>query len=261
MKAIILAAGSGTRMGRYTDNLPKGMLAFNGKPLLQWQIETLRDAGLTDIVVVTGYAKDKIEFEGIHTFHNADYATTNMVESLLCARSVLDDDVLVCYADILYTEQLVKEMMTADGQVIVGVDSAWKEYWRFRYGSTEIDLESLTVKGDKILEIGRPTETSEGLNNRYIGLIRFNKTIWPKVLELYDTKKSRQETWSQSGKSFQQGYMTDLLNELIQTGITIRPCITARQWLEFDTVEDYEKSVDALKTGTLKEIVEAPFSI
>ena len=50
MKSIILAAGMGSRMGKYTENIPKGMLELDGKTIIELQIDTLRNAGIKDIV-------------------------------------------------------------------------------------------------------------------------------------------------------------------------------------------------------------------
>ena len=102
MKAIILAAGMGTRLGRYTENLPKCMLNFNGKALIEWQVETLRKCGINDIIIVKGFEPDKIQIRGVKYYVNEDYANTNMIETLFCAEEELDSEVLVCYADILY---------------------------------------------------------------------------------------------------------------------------------------------------------------
>ena len=63
MKAIILAAGMGTRLGKYTENLPKCMLEFEGKTLIQRQVDTLRDAGIEDIIIIKGFNQEKIQIE------------------------------------------------------------------------------------------------------------------------------------------------------------------------------------------------------
>ena len=110
MRAVILAAGKGTRMGKYTENLPKGMLNVNGKTLIERQTETLREAGINDIAIVTGYEHTKINYKGIKYFHNTKFDTTNMIESLMCAKEFIEgNDVLVCYSDILYTEKAILE--------------------------------------------------------------------------------------------------------------------------------------------------------
>jgi len=108
MKAIILAAGMGTRLGKYTQGLPKCMLKFAGKTLIQNQVDTLRASGITDITIVKGYEPDQIDIKGTKTYVNPDYSTTNMVYSLFCAEKELSGNVLLCYADIIYVKKLSK---------------------------------------------------------------------------------------------------------------------------------------------------------
>ena len=79
MKAIILAAGQGTRLKKYTENLPKGMLEFDKKTIIERQIDTYRRCGISDIIVVRGFAADKIAYPDVRYYENADYAETNMV--------------------------------------------------------------------------------------------------------------------------------------------------------------------------------------
>ena len=95
MKAIILAAGSGTRLKKYTENLPKGMLDFMGKTLIERQIEVYKECGIKDIIIVRGFAADKITYEGVKYYTNKDYANTNMVESLMEAKAEFNDDKLL----------------------------------------------------------------------------------------------------------------------------------------------------------------------
>lgn len=251
MKAVILAAGRGVRMGRYTRDLPKGMLELAGRPLLAWQLDALREAGVDPIAIVTGYAREAIDFPGVRTFHNARFDRTNMIESLMCAREELRGDVLVSYADVLYTPALVEKLATHEEEVAVAVDSAWRDYWTLRYGTTEHDLETLSVEDGRIVELGREVESSAGIDHRYIGVLKFGGGVWPRVLELYEERRSRNAPWPASGKPFEQGYMTDLLGELIRVGVTVAPCVTARQWLEFDTERDYEIVREQRDKGTL----------
>lgn len=122
MKAIILAAGQGTRLKKYTENLPKGMLEFQGKTIIERQLETYRSMGIDDIIVVRGFAADKIDYQGVKYYENPNYATTNMVESLLMARSEFDDDIIVSYSDILFSHEMLQGMIQANGDFVVAVD-------------------------------------------------------------------------------------------------------------------------------------------
>ena len=94
MKALLLAAGRGSRLGRHTDQ-PKCLARLGERSLIERQIETLRGAGIDEIVVVTGYRAEMLEFEGIQYVHNPNWATTNMVETLFCAEEYLTDEVIV----------------------------------------------------------------------------------------------------------------------------------------------------------------------
>lgn len=241
MRALILAAGAGTRMGKYTVNLPKGMLAVNGKTLIERQIEKFRSVGLADITIVTGYRSEAINYPGVRCVHNPDYAETNMIESMMRAREIMDADILVSYSDIVYTRELLKATAESPAAIAVAVDADWRAYWKLRFGTTEADLETLSVgKDGRITELGKPVGSSEGIDYRYIGLLKFSRQAVVAVIELYETKKSKNESWQPSGKSFRQGYMTDLLNELIRMGIEVRPVVSHGGWLEFDRAEDYE---------------------
>ncbi len=253
MKALILAAGRGRRMGSAGENIPKCLIQFEGRALLEWQLSSLRAAGINTIGIVTGYCAEQITVKGVTRFHNPNFETTNMVESLMCAREFLQGDVVIAYGDVIYTPALVMNVASYTGAVVVAVDKGWRGYWQARYGTTETDLESLDVRGEKITALGKPITSSLGLDYRYIGLLKFADAVWPKVFELYQQKRETSAGWKSSGKSFLQGYMTDLISELIENGADVRPCVSEREWLEFDTAEDLAQSTQAVSTGTIQD--------
>ena len=108
MKSIILAAGEGKRLRPLTENIPKCMIKLFGKSLLEWQIDTLRSCNITDISVVTGYCSDVINIPNITYFRNEKYDSTNMVETLFCAKKKLFNSVIVSYGDIIYEKKFFK---------------------------------------------------------------------------------------------------------------------------------------------------------
>lgn len=263
MKAIILAAGMGTRLGKYTENLPKCMLEFHGQPLLQQQIETLRKAGLSDISVVRGYNAEKIQIPGVKYYHNPDFATTNMVETLFCAEKEMDgsDDILVCYADILYEPRILNLVLKSNADVGVTVDEDYEEYWRARMENPEEDMESLVIERGKIVELGDTKCTRDQAKVRYVGLIKFSRRGIKKLKEVYHHHKNiyyhLDQPWLRS-KSFKKAYMTCMLQALINAGQEVNPIILRRGWLEFDTVEDYERYSKWLKEGTIARFIMLP---
>ena len=258
MKAIILAAGSGTRLKKYTENLPKGMLSFMGKTIIERQIEVYRACGINDIIIVRGFASEKINYEGVKYYTNEKYASTNMVESLMEARAEFDDDVIVSYSDVLFESTMLKKMMAFNGDFGCAVDDNWKEYWQKRYGKVDFDTESLAIDSmDNITELGLENPPLDKISARYIGLLKFSvkglqfiqKTMEEAYLSFED------KPWQQSGKTVRKAYMTDLLNAIIEFGKEVKAIHFNNGWIEFDTNEDYENAIEWVKNGTISNII------
>ena len=104
MKVIILAAGLGSRLGELGKNLPKGMITIFGKTLIERQIEIFHNCGINDITIITGHNSEVIKYTNVDYIKNPNYATTNMNESLFCAKQKFDDSILVSYADIIFEQ-------------------------------------------------------------------------------------------------------------------------------------------------------------
>jgi len=259
MKAIILAAGMGTRLGKYTENLPKGMLNFNGKPLIQQQVDTLRSCGVNDIIIVKGYEPDKINIEGVKYYENKDFANTNMVETLFEAEQEMDDEILVCYADILYEKRIIEKILASDVEIGVAVDEDYWDYWKARLDNPENDTESFVIEDGKIVELGDTECSLDKAKVRYVGLIKFSKQGVEALKKVYHDNKekyfSSEDKWKMS-KCFKKAYMTCILQALIDDNHRVDPITIKHGWLEFDTVEDYEKYSEWLKDGSLNRFID-----
>lgn len=258
MKAIILAAGQGTRLKKYTQNLPKGMLSFMGKTVIERQIEMYHKCGINDIIVVRGFAADKIQYEGIKYYMNEDFASTNMVESLMCAKEEFNDDFIVSYSDILFEERLLKGMMDTTADFACGVDDNWKVYWQMRYGRVDFDTESLAIdENDSITELGLESPNLDAISARYIGILKFSRAgldyIQKTMEEAY--KLPADQPWQQSGKVVKKAYMTDLLNAIIESGRDVKAIHFNNGWIEFDTNEDYESAIGWVNRGEINRII------
>lgn len=258
MKAIILAAGQGTRLKKYTQDLPKGMLNFMGKTVIKRQIDIYRRVGITDIIIVKGFAGDKIDYEGIKYYTNEEYATTNMVESLVRAKEEFDDDIIISYSDILFDRAMLEEIMKNENDYVVAVDDNWKEYWLQRYGKVDFDTESLEIdENDNIVSIGKEAPKLEEIDSRYIGLIKFSSKGMKKILEIldHDYEEYLDKPWKQSGKTIRNAYMTDLLQAISESGENVKVHRFNNGWIEFDTNEDYENACEWAESGIINDFL------
>jgi choline kinase len=252
MKALILAAGEGRRLKKYTADKPKGMLEFRGTPLIYRQVETYRQLGVKRIVIVRGYRAECIACPGVTFYENQRWQETNMVESLMCARQEFDDDIVVSYADLFCAMRLYRAVAEDRHFAGVAVDNDWQAYWRRRYGRIDTDTESLKLGPDgRILSLGVPDVPPRDMEGRYVGVIRFSKQALAAISGIYDALKvSHWNTpWQVSGKPFRQAYMTDLLQELIDRGNPVHAVGIRGGWMEFDTNEDYEQQRDSTLEG------------
>ena len=131
MKAIILAAGKGTRMAPYTHDKPKCLLDIGGISILEHQINSIRDCGINEIVIVVGFRFERVEdflrgYDGlgvrINTLYNPFYQSTNSLVSLWIARSELDEDIVVMNGDDVYEMGVLdKALSVGNGEICLPV--------------------------------------------------------------------------------------------------------------------------------------------
>lgn len=257
MKALILAAGRGTRLSKYVTDRPKGMLVFNDSTIIKRQIENFKECGINDIIVIRGYMADSINYSNVKYYDNKYFATTNMVESLFCAEQEFNDDLIVSYADILFEKKVLKGLIANPGEFNVTVDMNWQHYWKTRYGAINHDIESLSLNKDgSIAELGNDTTTVENIDARYVGLLKFTSKGLEKSARFYHGQKTAYsgKPWK-GGRIFEQAYMTDFLQALIDSGEKLNSYRINSGWIEFDTNEDYELMKSMAENNTLNQLI------
>ena len=238
MKAIILCAGQGTRLRPYTDELPKCMVKVNGVSLIDIQLKILRSRGIHEIVLIGGHFHEKLP-TGLLKVVNPKYDSSNMVKSLSMALEHVSGDVIIGYGDIAYSADILDSLINATHDINVSVDSRWEEYWRSRSSDYMSDVETLMLgsKGS-IIDIGNKPRRSEQVEGQYMGIMKLNNagsSIFRKFLSSQNQIVNK--------KSFDECYMTDMLQSLINQGTDIWPCFTTSPWIEVDTVDDLHNPV------------------
>jgi L-glutamine-phosphate cytidylyltransferase len=252
MRAVILAAGRGSRMGHLGDR-PKCLVELEGKPLIERQIAALRGGGADEIGVVRGYRAEMIDFPGLSYFTNERWAETNMVISLAAAAPWLRSGaVIVSYADIFYRSELVRGLAGAPGQLVISYDRAWRRLWTQRFADPLADAETFRINAEgQLLEIGGKTTRIEDIEGQYMGLLKFTPPAWAAVALLSTLDASVRDRLDATGM---------LRRLLTREELPIGTFGTNGQWGEIDNPEDvllYQKMVregellleDALSDG------------
>jgi choline kinase len=231
MKAIILAAGRGSRMKSLTQERPKCLVEFRGKPLLEWQLDALRGAGVSEIGVVNGYRGELLEGYGLKIFTNHRWADTNMVSSLECAGDWLRHDTcLVSYSDIFYDSKTVTTLMASTADLSISYDPNWLALWRKRFANPLDDAETFRIdKHSNVTEIGGKPASIEEVQGQYVGLLLFRPAGWASVERLRS---------AMDAATRDRMHMTGTLSMLIQAGNSVRGLAVGSSWGEVDSAED-----------------------
>ena len=245
MRAVILAAGRGSRMGHLADDRPKCLVELEGRPLIERQIAALRRGGMDEIGVVRGYRAEMIDFPGLSYFSNERWAETNMVMSLAAAAGWLrSGPVIVSYADIFYRSDLVRGLASAPGPLVISYDRSWRRLWARRFADPLADAETFRINAaGQLLEIGGKTTRIEDIEGQYMGLLKFTPPAWSAVETLLS---------SLDAPICDRLDVTGLLRRLL-TGkqLPIGTFGTDGQWGEIDNPEDVSLYQNMVREGAL----------
>ncbi len=118
MKAVILAAGRGTRMPEFTDRIPKALVPVKGIPVLERILDSLEHVNVKDVLITTGhfarqieeFVRSKKKYENLRVTYsfNPQYADTNYIYSMWNAKEELkDDDILLFHGDMVYDQHIL----------------------------------------------------------------------------------------------------------------------------------------------------------
>ena len=242
---IIIAAGLGSRLKNYTENLPKCMLDFGGKTLLQRQIEAFKLCGLNNFSVVRGFKKEKINYPDLNYFENKDYKNNNILNSLLYAEEALSGHVIVSYSDILFEKEVVQRLIQSENDISIVVDIDWRGYYINRKEHPINEAENVIFDANNnVIEIGKIFTNKHDVHGEFIGMMKFS----PRGSEIFKKHfhRAKEIYWNkpfQRAKLFQKAYITDMIQDMTDLGVPIHCVIIKRGWKEIDTEEDYRNAL------------------
>ena len=227
MKALILAAGFGSRLAPITDNLPKSLVPVNGTPILFKQIDNLHENGIFDITVVSGYKAEVLQsavlekYSDIKIIESVDYATTNNMYSAYIAKDAIGEgEFLMMNADVFFDASVITSLLAFGNPDAIVVDIG-------RY----IEESMKVVEKDGFLvEISKQISPERALGCS-IDVYKFSKeggqAFFNKCKE-YIEQRNELKKWSEVA-------LNDILPEQ-----RFKACPLVGRWLEIDNHDDLE---------------------
>lgn len=177
MKALILAAGRGTRIQSVHGSHPKCLIrSIDGRAILDHQIDSLLAAGITNIGIVVGYEKEQItdhvsknhraRWHRFSFIENPHYATTNNIYSFWLAEEWLNRDPFVCLnADVVFDPRILTPAIKSRAPITMIIDSEWRD-----------ETMKVVISGNKVVRMSKRIQKHE-FHGTYIGITSFSAHV------------------------------------------------------------------------------------
>lgn len=240
MKAILLAAGRGTRISRMVQEIPKSTLPVNGVPMIRLTVELLQSRGIETVVCV-GYQQEVVRkaLEGFEVtyYNNPFYDVTNSIASLWFAREELTEECLVINADVFFSDKILQMIMEDEHQAVMLVDKSRRKTGDYFFATT--DSGCIKKYGKDLPLQYRSCE--------YVGISKISSEFVPifkERLEQLIDKSKHNMWWEDTLYSF-----TDQDEYKIYT-----KDVEGLFWSEIDYFDDYERILNYLATQKEKKV-------
>ena len=240
MKIIFIAAGSSTRLGTKTLNFPKGLIKINNNSIIGTQLELFNKSD--DIVIITGPNADKFNFKNVTYINDANHKKHDVLGSLMVAKSHMNNEIVTTYSDIIFDEKILNSIMEFKGDIGIAVELNWEKRYINRDQHPKSEADNVIIHNGEILKIRKNISESKDdqIIGEFIGLMKLSK----EGAKIFKNKYSELEK-THIGKfhnapSLERAYLTDMLQELINSGLKISPIIIHGNWCEIDTPQDIE---------------------
>ena len=226
MKALLLAAGRGTRISRYLQGNPKCTVDIAGTPLIIYTINMLKKKGITDIAIVTGYRHEVIEDlvaeENVKIYYNPFYDVTNSIASAWFAKNFLqDDDVMIMNADVFCEEVIYDKLLSLKESPVMLADSTRKEDADYKF----------CYENNRLIKYGKEL-TGDDITGEYVGIAKLDKTFVPTFMNKLEEMINTQE---------HSVWWENVLYSMIGERDVLVHDIAGNFWAEVDYIEDYQR--------------------
>jgi len=245
MKAIILAAGVGSRLGDLTKTLPKPLVDVNGKSIIERQISSFRNAGIDDIILVIGPFAEKYLFKDVKYVNGKKSFSHNILYSLIEAKSEMTDDVIISYGDIIFEDSILQTLLNSKNEIGLAIDLEWKKMYQNKPENLIDKVCNVFIENNQVTKIGYKEnlgEPGKKTVGEFIGLVKFNKKAIADFLKIYlELEKSHNGKFHES-PSVKEGIITDMLQEFIDRNYVLNPIFISGKRCEIDTVDDLKNA-------------------
>ena len=245
MKAIIVAAGVGSRLGDLTKELPKPLIDVNGNSILERQILSFKKFGIDKIVIIRGPHREKFSFKNVKYVDDDDYENHNLLGSLMVAENELNEDVIISYGDIMFDETILEQILAFSGNAGLAIDYNWEKNHSGKSKELLGKISVVTIENNSISNIGyyeNIDENPDSILGEFIGIMKLSPLSANYFVTKYNELRTNHDGKFHDSPSINFGIITDMINELIHNKIQFLPIKISGDWCEIDTQLDLENA-------------------
>tara|TARA_B100000929_G_scaffold97620_1_gene76651 strand:- start:1739 stop:2488 length:750 start_codon:yes stop_codon:yes gene_type:complete len=244
MKAIIISAGSATRLKPHTKKLPKGLLNINGKTIMDRQIKILRNNGINDIIIITGPHKEQFRYDEVRFVNDLEYEKHDVLFSLMVAKNEIKGEVITIYSDVLFDEDILQQIIKSKVDIGIAIEMNWEKNYENRTEHPKSEADNVIIENNTIVEIKKniPKILENQKDGEFIGIMKFSEKGSERfVMEFNRVEKIKPQPFHDAS-IFEKSYLTDMIQELIDQNIPVEPIFINGDWCEIDTFQDLENA-------------------
>ena len=237
-RAIILAASRGAEMGEVTAGIPKTMVAIGGAPLLHKLVAQFRASGIRRIVVIRGYAADKVHAPDVEFVDNDEFEGTGELLSLSKALDHLEGDVILSFGDILFRKHILNNLLAEEHDIVIAVDAAWE---RRQDAAGYIDYITATRpyalrydEEEAFLTATGPRLDRANIHGEWIGLMKMTSRGSAQVKAALVNLACRTD--------FRTLRFDDLFKHLLEQQQRVQVLYITGHWLDVDDLDDLARA-------------------
>jgi len=232
MKAIILAAGVGSRIRPLTNNCPKSLLKVDGKTILEMMLSHIQDCGIHEVIFVLGYLQEQIKeyvktnFPDLnaHFVTNGRYAETNTGFSLMLTKDLIQDSTFIKFdADVVFDKEILKKLIECEYDNCLCVDK-----------NINLDAEEIKVivkDNNRVIKASKTVNPKDAVGES-IGIEKISgetaKLLFAELEIMMEDEQNHQEYYEGAYERLMEDHVPFYALE-----------ISGLRWVEIDTQEDF----------------------
>lgn len=234
MKAVILAAGMGTRLRPLTDEIPKAFLEIDSIPLIKRSLDNLLEIGIKELIIVVGYMEEYFKKNiGNHYkkltityITNPEYLTTGSMYSLSQTEGLIDNDILLIESDLLYEKIALEALVdsTEPSEILVAPIS----------GSGD-EVYICVNKNNELINLGKNIKKKDKVIGELVGISKLSLDF---LLKLFERAK---EDYVNNEKNY---HYEEVIFELSKTHPIKCRLINELSWIEIDNINDLKRAIE-----------------